>query len=302
MTTREIPYIKNVELTSYCNLNCPICVEKTWKREHINLELLETILSKNAKVFEGQAVWLHYRGEPLLHPHLEETIALFDTYKVRTRLSTNGLLLTPQKIEALLHSPLEGLVVSAITDDAAMYKKLRGADKYAVVNANIENLIAAHKAYGSKTKIQVMGLDYGQGAAKIDGFVKHYNDLGIEVSIHLFSNRVNQSRYHPATAPHTEPKRLPCNWLFNGLVILSNGDVTTCYFDLSTKLVVCNLRDYDYSILDVWNSSTYRQMRSEHENDRFEGACKNCTDWIYEHPDIAKEHNTFVKIYPKKHD
>ena len=302
MIPQKTPHIKNLELTSYCNLNCPICVEKTWKREHLSLELLETILSKNKEVFEGQAIWLHYRGEPLMYPQLKEALHLFDTYHVRTRLSTNGLLLTPQNIEMLLHSPLEGLVVSVITDDAMMYKELRGTDKHATIEANVNNLIAAHKAYGSQTKIQVMGLDYGQGTAQIEAFVRHYNDLGVEVAIHQFSDRVSQSRYHPSLERVPITKRLPCKWLFYDMVILCDGSVTTCYYDLASRGILCHLSDYGYSILEVWNSEVYRRKRAEHERLSFEGPCKECSDWVYEHPDLDKDTNTFVRLYPTQHD
>lgn len=302
MTPREIPLIRNFELTSYCNLNCPICVEKTWQRNHISLKLLETILSKNRDVFEGQSVWLHYRGEPLLYPQLEVALEMFEQFNVRTRLSTNGLLLTPQKIDMLLRSPLEGLVVSVITDDAVKYKELRGADKYTIVNDNVANLIAAHKECGSNMKIQVMALDYGQGVDKIKAFVRHYNGLGIEVSIHQYSDRVTQSRYHPEKEKSNTFKRLPCKWIFNDMVILCDGSVTTCYYDLSSRLIMGNLEDYDYSILAFWDSEAYRKIRAEHESLSFEGACKECSDWIFEHPDIDKEKNTYVRLYTTQHD
>ena len=300
MKKRYIPYVKNFELTSYCNLNCPICVEKTWKREHLSLKLLETILEKNKEVFEGQAIWLHYRGEPLLHPQLKEVLDIFEAYHTRTRFSTNGLLLTPQKIDMLLNSPLESLVVSVITDNRESYEQLRGSNKYDTVRTNVDNLIRMHQASGSHTKIQVMGLNYGQGVDKINGFVKYYNDLGVEVSIHKFSDRVLQSRYHPEFVKHPLLNRLPCKWIFNDIIILCDGSITTCYFDLASRLVLCNLRDYDYSILDVWNSDIYQRIRAEHENLHFNGACKDCTDWVFEHPNLDKDINTFINIFKAK--
>ena len=298
MTPREIPYIKNFELTSYCNLNCPICVEKTWQHEHLNLDLLEIILSKNKDVFAGQKVWLHYRGEPLLHPQLGAALETFERFNVHTRLSSNGLLLTPEKIDLLLHSPLEGLVVSVITDDVAKYKELRGTDKLATVKDNITNLCIAHNKLRSKMKIQVMGLNYGQGADKIASFVTHYNGLGLEVAIHKYSNRIRQSRYRPILQTPLAFKRLPCKWVFNDMVILCDGSVTTCYYDLSSRLVMGNLKDFDYSILEFWNNEAYRKKRAEHTTLSFVGACKECSDWIYEHPDLDNKINTFVTIYP----
>ena len=299
MITKDTPNVKNIELTSLCNFDCPICVSKTWSKGHMDLDLLERILSTNRDVLAGQAVWLHYRGEPLVYPHLLEAIRLFDSYQVKTRLSTNGLLLTDKMIHSLLESPLEGLVVSMITNDPADYAMLRGRDKSRTVHNHILSLIRAHEQMGSPTKIQVMGLNYGQDAEKLSAFIRYYNELGIEVAIHKFSNRINQSRYHPDFEQEMPPvRRLPCKWLFNDMVILYDGSVTTCYFDLASRLILCNIRDFDYSIQAVWDSDLYARKREEHRQLVFTGACENCTDWIYEHPDIEKRYNTFIHLYP----
>ena len=300
MIARATPLVKNIELTSICNFDCPICVSKNWTRGNMDLSLLEKILSTNQALLDGQAVWLHYRGEPLAYPHLLEAIRLFDDYHVRTRLSTNGLLLRNRMIDALLDSPLEGLVVSMITNDPADYQMLRGKDCFGAVHDHILSLIRKHRESGSQTKIQVMGLNYGQDEKKLSSFIRYYNELGVEVAIHKFSDRIQQSRFHPVGDPRQSPpvKRLPCKWLFNDMVILYDGSITTCYFDLASRLILCNIRDFDYSIQAVWESDIYTQKREEHKQLLFTGACEECSDWIYEHPDVDKTYNTFIHLYP----
>ena len=298
MKTKEYPNIKNFEITSFCNLDCPICVQKTWHRQHLSIELLYKILERNSAILNNQTVWLHYRGEPLLHPDLIEIIQAFESFNIKTRFSTNGILLNEKLIHQLLESPLQGMVVSVISNNEDVYKELRGKDRFRQVNANVIHLIKYHAEMNSRMKIQVMGLNYGQDPSELKNFIDYYLQLGIEVAIHKFSYRVNQSRYSPENYfEKKQDKRLPCKWLFNDMIILSDGSVTTCYFDLASKLISGNLKDFDYSIADLWNSKRYNNMRDEHTRSLFNGACKACTDWVYEHPDINPNDNTFITIY-----
>ncbi len=298
MITKKYPNIKNFEITSFCNLDCPICVQKKWERQHLSIELLYTILEKNKDIFNNQAIWLHYRGEPLLHPQLIEIIKVFDFYNIRTRFSTNGILLNEELINRLLETSLEGLVISVISNDEDIYRKLRGKNMLQQVKTNVINLIKSHGEKKSKMKIQVMGLNYGQEQLELQQFVNYYLQLGVEVAIHKFSNRINQSRYTPENfSIKNQEERLPCKWLYNDMIILSDGSITTCYFDLGSKLILGNLRNFDYSITEMWNSQIYNKIRDEHNNLIFNGACKDCSDWIYEHPDINTDDSTFITIY-----
>jgi radical SAM protein with 4Fe4S-binding SPASM domain len=298
MITKQYPNIRNFEITSFCNLDCPICVQKTWKRQHLSIELLYNILEKNKDVLNNQAVWLHYRGEPLLHPRLIEIIQVFDLFNIKTRFSTNGILLNNDLINRLLETSLEGMVISVISNDENVYRELRGKNMLQQVKANVINLMKSHTEKKSQMKIQVMGLNYGQEQSELQQFIDYYLQLGIEVAIHKFSNRINQSRYAPENfSEKIQEKRLPCKWLFNDMVILSDGSVTTCYFDLGSKLILGNLKSFNYSITEMWNSQIYNKMRNEHNHLIFNGACKDCSDWVYEHPDINIDDSTFITIY-----
>ena len=65
----SIPKIMNLEVTNVCNFNCSICVEKNVREQgFLDVGFLEKIVKENAKELKGQSIWLHYGGEPLLHP------------------------------------------------------------------------------------------------------------------------------------------------------------------------------------------------------------------------------------------
>ncbi len=298
MLVKQFPNIKNIECTSRCNLNCPICVLKTRDSGDIDFNLLLKILEKNCDFMVGQKIWLHYRGEPFLNKNIFQIINLFDKFKIKSRLSTNGILLLNQNIKKILDSKLEMMVISMITNNPVYYKKLRGADLYYSILKKVENLILMKKTLNSQLDIQVMGLDYGQSKNEINEFIDYFHNLGVCVGIHKYSTRLQESRYKPFDIK--EVVRQPCHWPFNNTVILYNGDITTCYFDLNGRGVIDNLKNYNYSILDLWNSTKYKHIRANHLKYKFKGHCEHCTDWIYNNSNSKLEVIRMMTIYPLK--
>jgi len=295
MNKRLYPKITNIETTNLCNFNCPICVEKTPPYGFLKMDLLDKIIYYNQKILRGQKIWLHFRGEPLLHKELFQIIEKLNEVGVETRLSTNGFLLTQTNIEKILSSKLGGIVVSLITLNPRMYQKLRGNSYFLTVKNNLLNLIKQAKKVGSQLKIQVMGLNYGR-EKEITKFINYFHQKGVEVAIHQYSTRLGKSRYQPKGVNLPSwVKRYPCYWLFNNIIILFDGSVTTCCHDLSGRMIVGNLKDFGYSILSIWNSKEYDLLRNNHERMIFNKACRNCVDWVYGHPQTKKY---YVCIYP----
>jgi len=300
MKKKQYPNIKNIEPTNFCNFNCPVCVEKTPPRGFLELDLLEKIISHNQKILEGQSIWLHYRGEPLMHKGLFEIIKKLDQVRVETRLSTNGFLLNQENIEKTLSSNLKAIVISLVTLDPKRYQELRGNSYLSIVKNNLLNLVKQAGKIKSKLKIQVMGLNYGL-EEETTGFINYFHQQGIEVAIHRYSTRLGKSRYQPkgVNLP-SKVKRYPCHWLFNDMIILFDGRVTTCYYDLGGQMIIGNLKDFDYSIRSLWNSQEYNLLRNSHKKLLFKGVCKNCVDWVYGHPQLKNKFKSYVTIYPVK--
>jgi len=67
----SIPKVLNLEVTNFCNLNCPICVVKNTREQgFLDISLLKKIIEENKTILKDQFIWLHFNGEPLLHPYL----------------------------------------------------------------------------------------------------------------------------------------------------------------------------------------------------------------------------------------
>ncbi len=91
-----------VEITNICNKNCSFCSNDTKKKQEMTIPQFEHIL-KEIKPYTNY-LYLHVKGEPLLHSHLKEILNLCTKYDMQVNVTTNGTLLSKQQ-EILLTSP-----------------------------------------------------------------------------------------------------------------------------------------------------------------------------------------------------
>jgi len=118
-----------VEITSRCNLSCPVCIADAGHQWDMTVEQFSKLID-NLILAESQIDVLNISGgEPLIHPQLLEIIdnALSRPEIVRLSISTNGLVLLDQP--ALVQELEERNVVISLQfdgfDDKA-YEILRG--------------------------------------------------------------------------------------------------------------------------------------------------------------------------------
>jgi len=134
------------EITSRCNLACPICLNSSGQGTDCSLEQFQTMLDKILAAEKQVDVMNISGGEPLLHPQLLEFIdeALNRPGIVRVSVSTNGLVLLEQP-ELLAELKNRNVVISLQFDghDDHIAQVLRGRSLQAEKQRLIELLIAS---------------------------------------------------------------------------------------------------------------------------------------------------------------
>ena len=105
------PKTAQICLTNKCNFSCKMCQRFDLKVPLVEmpLENFKTILSKLSGV---KNLILTGWGEPLLYPHLAEVIKLANQQKMKVRFTTNGALLTEEKVQELIDSGLDAITFS----------------------------------------------------------------------------------------------------------------------------------------------------------------------------------------------
>lgn len=91
----------NIEISNICNLQCSFCPEVIRTKKLISLDLFRKIIQQVAPLTEQ--VCFHLMGDPLVHPKLEEMIAICGEFDVKIFFVTNGLLMREKQTELLLN-------------------------------------------------------------------------------------------------------------------------------------------------------------------------------------------------------
>ena len=91
-----------IEITNLCNLNCSFCKKDNRPPVFMPLKDFKKILERIKG--HGDYVYLHVKGEPLMHPELNEILIACYQKGIKVNITTNGSLLT-ERLEIIEASP-----------------------------------------------------------------------------------------------------------------------------------------------------------------------------------------------------
>ena len=80
-----------IEITNICNLNCSFCSTSNRKRKEMTIEEFSIIL-QNIDDYTDY-IYLHIKGEPLIHKELDKILSLTKKYNKKVCITTNGVFL-----------------------------------------------------------------------------------------------------------------------------------------------------------------------------------------------------------------
>lgn len=135
-----------IQITSRCNLRCPICPKNAfgseWKDGDMDMATYEAISDAFPLV---KQVYLDAWGEPLLNPNFWEMAALARSAGCSVGTTTNGVLLEPRIAEQLARQmDVVGISMDGATPET--YESIRVGAKFEAVVEGVRALIAARKA------------------------------------------------------------------------------------------------------------------------------------------------------------
>lgn len=88
-----------IEITNVCNLSCSFCPQTSRKPEFMQLETFSLILDQVRP--HTNHIYLHVKGEPLLHPNIDQFLDLSYEKGFRVNITTNGTLIDKVKDKIL---------------------------------------------------------------------------------------------------------------------------------------------------------------------------------------------------------
>lgn len=99
-----------IEITNSCNLNCSFCNNNKRDKKFMSLEQFKRVIEE-IKPYTHY-VYLHVKGEPLLHPKFNSILQVCDENNIKVNITTNGTLLKSVKNILLTHKCVRQVNVS----------------------------------------------------------------------------------------------------------------------------------------------------------------------------------------------
>ncbi len=253
-----------IELTSNCNLKCVMCPNKDLnpeKKGFMDFELFKKIVDEG-KDFVFDVSLLH-RGESLLHPEFLKFLKYATKFDWKTKLHTNGTLLTEEISRGIIEAQLSRISFSFDGYTPKTYEKIRVGAKFDEVIANIKKLLVLKKEMKSKYPVVAIELiDFPN--SEISDEAKKKEFLKIFESLNL--NEVIIKKIHNwAGYIHTKNKKIhftPCTFLWNGLIVLWDGTAMPCSQDFFEYYPLENLKNK--TIKEIWNGERLVNLRKKH--------------------------------------
>ena len=287
-TVPYFPNIMNIETTNVCNLSCRICPGRDEAHQgFLDFDFFHERILPELSNCPVPRFWLHFNGEPLLHPRINEFISCLTGRGYFARLSTNGLPLVPKVIDGLITSRLDQVVVSIDSTSSETYRSIRGSTKFGRLIENIHALIEAKERAGSTLpSVQVQMVRWSCNDDEVLDFVNFWGREGVD-SIYLKPLSSRRGTLTLALAPEESPylnafglDRSPCFYLWDSVVIRWDGRVVPCCADLTGQIALGDLKAQ--TLWEIWNDSPLQNLRREQYARRFSGACAGCQEWANE--------------------
>ncbi|MBL8026429.1 MAG: SPASM domain-containing protein [Fibrobacteres bacterium] len=246
-----------IELTNYCNLECPVCPRQYMKRPvgYMHIDLFRKIILDAKSYLEF--IYLHHLGESLFHPQIGKFISIARENGIHAGLSTNATLLDEDKIADILSNGLDFLVVSLDAATEIEYVKHRIGADFSKTFLNVTKLFDLKKKMGSKINIVIQLIQTTHSAKEISLFLQQWKSSAmIKVARDWAGQIKTQNTKHRAI----ESK--PCKMLWSELTILWDGHVVPCANVVDKVNVLGDLNSK--SLSEIWNDDPIKELRSRH--------------------------------------
>lgn len=270
----DFPKWMHLESTSHCNANCYFCPRHilTRGKGFMDVKLFERAVDEIG-VYGVNRLTLHLMGEPLLHPEIFEMVKYAKTKEKirRVEFSSNGALLTEKRIQQVIDSGLDWIMVDMDGATAATYENARRGLKFDVTVQNLKNLIeAVHASERQRPYIRLQAVQTPAVAAEMDRFWEIWKPV-IEgkscVEVHLkkyewWSGAKPEDAYENSNWGKPGPlyARLPCGMLERQMNVFWNGEVNHCCLDANGDLKIGDFRER--SLYEIWHGEASRKLKS----------------------------------------
>ena len=279
-----------------------MCVKTHYDERSRSLYLEEKTLESalaQLKSMRVRDVNVFAMGEPLAHPRFNEFIDKIVNAGLRVIFSSNGGLLREKHFSAL--AKVHSLGFSIEGYDGETVRHYRGVS----FDMLYKGITGLRKKVGSKWIILRTTIYKNMDEAYIERFIDVWGPLfdeiiwGIAHPPELYCGKMEGIRKSSSDEYFTyvRDKKNKCTSGLLGVVILPNGDVTSCVNDYATRYVFGNINETDFRDILQGGILTEFVRNAKTNVDHICGDCSAYFSIAKEDEKVFKERVKFAKMY-----
>ena len=264
-----------IEITNSCNLNCSFCSVSNKEKREMTIDEFTIVIDKIKDYTDY--VYLHVKGEPLLHSSLNEILSLCDRNNLFVNVTTNGTLLK-ERFEILNnHNCIRQLNISLHSENN---KKTYFEDIFETCKLLSTKMFISYRLWtlkdfklDEKTAIIVEKIINSYNLST-DGVEKLKKDKAVKINKNTFVNKSNLFEW-PSMNNNNDSDGY-CYGFIDQVAILSDGTVTACCLDSDGILNSGNIISDSFD--EIINSKHVNVIIDGFKNRNIkEKLCRKCT-------------------------
>lgn len=247
-----------VEIISVCNLACSFCPPTNRTKGIIKVEDFKRILDQLKP--HTKYIYLHVKGEPLMHPRIDQLLDAAHEKGFKVNITTNGTLIKKNREKLLCKPALRQINFSLHSFDG--HEGSENREKYL---GDILEFVREAKEQGILISYRLWNLQRGQSTdlarrrnrETLDIIEKEYNldykieekvvpGGGVKVAHNVYLNQDHEFRWPSLLAPEDEGKGF-CHALRSHAAILVDGTVVPCCLDGDGIIKLGNVNEQSFS-------------------------------------------------------
>lgn len=263
-----------VEITNKCNLNCSFCGINKKEAREMTQEEFKIVLEK-IKPYTDY-IYLHVKGEPLLHSNLDEILSLCDHNKMKVNITTNGVFLK-ERLELLLNHP--SICMINVSLHSENNKKNYLEDIFSSCKILSTKMFISYRLWDlndlklSKKSTKIVEKIISFYNLETETVEKLYNDKNIKIDNNTFVNKDNLFVWPDVNNGYDIEGF--CYGLKTHIGILSDGTVVPCCLDGNGEIALGNI--FKGNLKEIIESPLYKEIEEGFKNNKSVNIlCKNC--------------------------
>lgn len=272
----DYPLLVDIELSSVCNLRCPMCYTITQAfKEHVNTKRMDWgLYSKIIDEIGGKvgAIRLSLRGEATLNKNFARCIGYAKDKGVKeVSTLTHGFKLTLPYFEEIVDAGIDWITIS-IDGVGETYERIRKPIKFEELLQKIKDIKRFKDERGLKRPvIKVQGI----WPAIKDDPKTYYDTFAPYVDLVAFNPLIDYLG-HDTNAQIDYIENFSCPQQYQRLVIGADGLVMKCSNDEENREVIGDLKTD--TVHQIWHGEKMQAIRELHKRHGFKESpvCRKC--------------------------